>query len=144
MDQGKGRRAATLFESARRLRTVAALDFDPHEVAGAITRALVIDPADRVGRRTLCAEDSGLVVDADDTTEKFFEADGSPSAALKAMIEFLQQDEQNRPLTDLAVAALAKAGLIEPWPLTVKIRDQPGIARAGSFSDPGCVKTQCP
>jgi SapC len=74
---------------------------------------------------TFCVdEDSGLIVDADDTTEKLFEADGSPPAALKAMIEFLQQVEQNRALTDLAVAALAQAALIEPWPLTVKIGDQ--------------------
>jgi hypothetical protein len=74
---------------------------------------------------TLCVdEDSGLIVDADDTTEKFFEADGSPSAALKAMLELLQQVERNRSLTDLAVAALAQAGLIAPWPLTVRIGDQ--------------------
>jgi SapC len=65
-----------------------------------------------------------------------FEADGSPSAALKAMIEFLQQVEQNRLLTDLAIAALVEAALIEPWPLTVKIGDQQvavnGLHRIGA------------
>jgi len=75
---------------------------------------------------TLCIdEDSGLIVDADMETQKFFEEDGSPSAAVKATFNFLQQIEQNRSSTDLAVAALAEAGLIGPWPLTVAVDDQP-------------------
>lgn len=66
-------------------------------------------------------EDSGWVVDAAANADatKFFEEDGSPSAAIKATLELLQQIEQNRPITDLAVAALAEARVIQPWPLTV-------------------------
>ena len=77
-------------------------------------------------KMTLCIdEDSGMIVDADVDTQKFFEEDGSPSAAVKATLNFLQQVEQNRSLTDLAVAALAEAGLIGPWPLTVSVDNQP-------------------
>ena len=62
-------------------------------------------------------EDSGLVVDAgsDAHVMRFFEADGSPTAALKGIIEFLQQLERSRSATDIAVAALAEAGVIQPW-----------------------------
>ena len=73
----------------------------------------------------LCVdEDSGLIVAADEATEKFFEVDGSPSATVKTVIQLLQEVEQNRALTAMAVAALAEAGLIVPWPLTAKIGDQ--------------------
>jgi hypothetical protein len=76
-------------------------------------------------KMTLCIdEDSGLVVDADADTATFFDQDGSPSAGLKEALELLQQIEQNRARTDLAVAALAEARLIAPWPLTVTIGNQ--------------------
>jgi hypothetical protein len=71
----------------------------------------------------LCVdEDSGWIVDSDTNPDatKFFEKDGVPSAALKAILEFLGQLEQNRIATDMALAALAEAAVIEPWPLTVE------------------------
>jgi hypothetical protein len=69
-------------------------------------------------RAILCIdEESNLVVDADGTAEEFFDADGKPSSATKAMLEFLTGISRNRVPTDLAVAALADAGLIQPWPL---------------------------
>ncbi len=68
----------------------------------------------------LCVdEDSELVVDADGTAEEFFDADGNPSPATKAALEFLVRIERCRIATDLAVAALAEAELIQPWPLEV-------------------------
>ena len=70
-------------------------------------------------------EDSGLIVDANGETQKFFEDDGSPSEAIKAILNFLHQVEQNRTATDLAVAGLAEAGLMAPWPLTVSVDNQP-------------------
>jgi hypothetical protein len=74
----------------------------------------------------LCVdEDSGLIVDADADSQKFFEEDGAPSAAVTATVNFLQQLEQNRVVTDLAVATLASAGLLAPWPLTVAVDNQP-------------------
>jgi hypothetical protein len=70
---------------------------------------------------TLCVdEDSGLVVDANGAGEAFFDADGKPSAAAKAMLGFLLQIERGRSHTDLTVAALAGAGLIGPWSLQVR------------------------
>jgi hypothetical protein len=71
-------------------------------------------------------EDSGLIVDAeaDGGAARFFESDGSPSAALKATGELLQQIERDRSATELAVAALAEAGLFVPWTFTVKLDGQ--------------------
>ncbi len=74
----------------------------------------------------LCVdEDSGLIVDADADTQKFFEEDGAPSAAVTATVNFLQQLEHSRVVADLAVATLAEAGLFAPWPLTVVVDNQP-------------------
>jgi hypothetical protein len=75
---------------------------------------------------TLCIDEgSGLIVDANEEVQKFFEEDGSPSPAVKALLDFLHHVEQNRILTDLIVAMLAEHGLIAPWPLTVSIDNQP-------------------
>ncbi len=70
-------------------------------------------------------EDCGLIVDVDGDAKNFFEEDGSPSAAVNAALNFLQQVEQNRSVTDLAVAALAEAGLMTAWPLKVSINNEP-------------------
>jgi hypothetical protein len=69
-------------------------------------------------------EDSGLVVDADGTAEDFFDAEGNPSPVIKAVRDFLWEIERNRTLTDRAVVIIAETGLIQPWPLSVKVRDQ--------------------
>src|SRR5262249_19055620 len=72
----------------------------------------------------LCVdEDSGLVVD-DAETEPFFAEDGSPSSAIKPILEFLQQVERNRLATELAVAGLVDAGVIQPWALTIPAGDK--------------------
>ena len=70
-------------------------------------------------------EDSGWVVDAGANPDaaRFFEADGTLSAATQATANFLQQVEQSRVLTDVAVTALAEAHVIKPWSLTVKEGD---------------------
>jgi SapC len=68
----------------------------------------------------LCVdEDSGLIGDADGIAEEFFDADGNPPPATKAAMEFLARIEANRIATDLAVAALDDAGLIQPWSLKI-------------------------
>jgi hypothetical protein len=79
-----------------------------------------VEGSDKV---VLCIdEDSGWIVDSDANPDatRFFEKDGVPSAALKATLEFLGQIEQNRTATDVALAALADAGIIQPWPLQVQ------------------------
>ena len=71
---------------------------------------------------TLCVdEDSGLVADADEKGENFFTADGKPSQSVAALMEVLRQIEANRLATDIAMASLAEAGVIERWPLEVEI-----------------------
>ena len=84
---------------------------------------------------TFCIdEDSGLIVDeAGENVEKFFEADGSPSPATKTIEELLRRVEHHRTITDLAVAALAEAGVIKPWPLTMPVGNQK-VTVSGLFS----------
>jgi hypothetical protein len=68
----------------------------------------------------LCVdENSGLVVDAGHN-EAFFTAEGALAETLRQVLDFLGHLERNRAVTDQAVAALAEAGVIEPWPLTLK------------------------
>ncbi len=64
-------------------------------------------------------EDSGLVVDDDGTAQSLFDADGKPSPATKAILGYLTAIERGRMATDLAVAALADARLLQSWPLEV-------------------------
>lgn len=80
---------------------------------------------------SLCVdEDSGWVIDAntDPSAPRFFEGDGTPSAALKATAEFLQKVEHSRFQTEAAIAALADARLIQPWPLAVTLGKQRSAA----------------
>ena len=72
----------------------------------------------------LCVdEDSGIVRDADEKGENFFTADGKTSPAISKLMEFLRQIEGNRMATELAMSALAEAGVIERWPLEVQVGD---------------------
>jgi hypothetical protein len=66
-------------------------------------------------------EDSGLVRDADEKGENLFTADGKPTQSVTTMMEFLRQIEANRMAMDLAMASLAEAGVVEPWPLVVEV-----------------------
>jgi hypothetical protein len=69
----------------------------------------------------LCVdEDSGLVVDANAAGENFFDQAGAISPALKAAFEFLTLLHRSRQATDLAVSALAQAGVIKPWQIKLK------------------------
>jgi hypothetical protein len=76
------------------------------------------------GANLLVDEDSGWVIDADESATRFFEEDGSPSAALKRVAQLLLELEQARSLTHLAVGALAEAGLIRPWALDATLGNQ--------------------
>jgi SapC len=63
-------------------------------------------------------EASGLI--SDQAGESFFDDQGQPAPAIKEIMGFWQQIESGRAGTDLAVAALADAGLMTQWPLKVK------------------------
>jgi hypothetical protein len=76
--------------------------------------------ANEAEQAILCIdEDSGLVADADGAAQSFFDADGKPSPATRTALDFLVAIERSRISTDLAVAALADAGLIQPWLIKV-------------------------
>jgi len=66
-------------------------------------------------------EDSGLIVDPGENTEKFFDTDGAPSAAVNAVLQFLQKTEHDRALADLATASLTDVGVIAHWDLSATI-----------------------
>lgn len=72
------------------------------------------------GQQVLCVdEDSGLIGD-DSAGESFFAEDGQPSQAIRDILGFLTQIEQNRAVTAAACAVLQKHALIRPWSITVK------------------------
>jgi hypothetical protein len=78
-------------------------------------------PGEGTDKVLLCVdEDSKLIVDADATGEPFFDQQGKLSPSLTAVFEAGMALERNRKATDLAVAALAEADVIRPWPITVK------------------------
>jgi hypothetical protein len=66
-------------------------------------------------------EDSKLLVHSSVAGSKeFFDAEGNFSPALKSVLEALTALERNRAPTELAVAALAQAGVIRPWQIRLK------------------------
>jgi hypothetical protein len=65
-------------------------------------------------------EESQLIVDADQTGEAFYDSEGKPSASVQAMSNFLAGVERSRTATELAIAALDKAGVICPWDIRIK------------------------
>ena len=72
------------------------------------------------GQQLLCVnEASGLVTDGPEG-ERFFEADGTPSAAVRPVMDFLTKVEQNRAATAASCAALQARNLIEPWLIALK------------------------
>jgi hypothetical protein len=81
-------------------------------------RVLPTEKADSV---VLCVdEQSNLVVDGASTGEEFFDAQGNPAPVLKPAFDAALALERNRKSTEIAVEALAKAGVIRPWEIKVK------------------------
>ena len=71
----------------------------------------------------LCVdEQSNLVVDGSSAGEEFFDAQGNPAPVLKPAFDAAMALERNRKSTELAVEALAQAGVIRPWEIKVKSR----------------------
>jgi len=82
-------------------------------------------PQQGTDQSALCVdEESGLVVEHGAAGEEFFDADGNPSPALKPILALLTEVERSRRVTDLAVGALAQAGVIQPW--QIKLRTDRG------------------
>ena len=76
-------------------------------------------------------EESGLVVEAGQG-ESFFDASGTPSQAVKDVLNLLTQVERSRVATQAAVDALRGAGLIQPWPINLQQGNQ-AVAVEGLF-----------
>ena len=78
-------------------------------------------PHQGTGQTVLCIDtDSGVVVEGDAAGEDFVGPDGNISPALKKALDFLNELERSRQATDVAVSALAEAGVIQPWPIKLK------------------------
>jgi hypothetical protein len=73
----------------------------------------------------LCVDDDSGLVSADKTAgEPFFDEDEELSKPVQDVLAFLSHLERSRTVTNAQVAELAEAGLIEEWPLTVRLNDR--------------------
>jgi hypothetical protein len=76
-------------------------------------------------QRVLCFDDaSGLMVDAEQTEKKFFDADGEISDELAVVRDFLAHVDQNRVVTNAVCKLMDELGIIEPWPITLKMGER--------------------
>ena len=69
------------------------------------------------GQKALCLDQAHL---SEDQGEPLFDDEGNLATTVQKTLEFLNQCEQNRVLTQHAVDALASADVIEQWPLTLE------------------------
>jgi len=67
------------------------------------------------GQLVLCVDPASVT---DGAGEAFFGEDGAPSAAVKAVMDFLQQVETSRQAARSAAAALARLGVLKPYALS--------------------------
>ena len=84
------------------------------------TRFVCFRSKERTNSALCVDEESALVVERSAAGEEFFDAEGNLSPALKPVFDALMHVERSRRVTDLAVAALAQAGVIRPWPIKLK------------------------
>ena len=71
-------------------------------------------------QQVLCVDQAHLQdAPGDGSGEPLFDDEGSLSQRVQKTLEFLQQCESNRQITDKACQALGELGLIEPWPLQI-------------------------
>jgi hypothetical protein len=74
-------------------------------------------PTKETGRLVLCIEADGGVGNAG---EDFFDQKNNLTPRVKKIFDFLSEYERNRQATDVAVSALAEAGVIRPWPIRIE------------------------
>ncbi len=73
----------------------------------------------------LCIDmESNVVTDQAEGNEAFFDEDGQPTQAIRDTLNFLGQTERNRVATQNAVDAIVAAGLLQPWPITIRSGEQ--------------------
>ncbi len=69
------------------------------------------------GKKVLCIEESHL---SDDQRQPLFDEEGNLTKPVQDTLNFLNQCERNRKVTQAACQELQKAGVIEKWDLQVK------------------------
>ncbi len=72
---------------------------------------------DAGGNKILCIEESFL--SDDEALPRLFREDGELDSRVSEIVDFLKHCALNREQTGTAVAALAAAGVIEPWPVSI-------------------------
>lgn len=65
--------------------------------------------------------------------EALFDDQGKPTQALQRLIDFFGQLARNRVLTDRAAQALAQAGVLDEWPLTLDLGNTQPRRLAGLY-----------
>ena len=89
-------------------------------------------------------EGSGLISDDPSKGQPFFNAHGEPSDIVSRVVENLKRVAAGRLATRNAVKALAEAGVLEPWQLTVGNTKMEGLYRVSEKSlrslEPGALK----
>lgn len=70
-------------------------------------------------KKVLCVDKDSALLGNTGEGEAFFDAEGKPSQALQDMVKFLSEADRNREATQTAVDALAEAGLIDSWELSL-------------------------
>lgn len=78
-------------------------------------------PMQETGRLVLCIEADAGAADTETAGEEFFDQEGNLSPVLKKVFDFLTEYERIREATNVAVSALAEAGVIRPWPIKINI-----------------------
>jgi hypothetical protein len=68
------------------------------------------------GQKAPCVDQAHL---SEDQGEPLFDDDGNLAATVQKRLEFLNQCEQNRQVTQACVQKLEDAGVIEEWPLQI-------------------------
>jgi hypothetical protein len=80
-------------------------------------------PPDGGKNHILCLHQGAELSDAPNEGEAFFDEKGQLVSTVNEISSFLQQVEKSQTITDLAVSALAEAGLVAEWPLKIKQGD---------------------
>lgn len=75
---------------------------------------------DSQGNRVFCVYDTHL--SDDDSLPRLVNADGELDKLVAKSLDFITHCEQNRLVTTTACAALASAGVIEPWPVSINLQ----------------------
>ncbi len=75
------------------------------------------------GQMVLCVDEESELLTDGLAGEYFFNEDGTPSAAIQGVFEFLSKVQSNREATERVCAVLKAHGLIQAWPISVKQAD---------------------